>query len=175
MIIYRQFFTVRTYYVVQTYIRVLASTMKNQFWQVLWRMTYELIWCHEHIFRHNLRPSWILSPSVMSKQFLTNVIVYVFLNLYLDANFVNLWQLEFLFLTFRHFFFLCVWGTSWKRTFWPCSPGICSWHFFHYVIKWKHFSRNWPFLCGQFTGHRWIPLTKAGDAELWCCLWSGPE
>ena len=23
-------------------------------------------------------------------------------------------------------------------------------------------------LCGEFTGHRWIPLTKASDAELWC-------
>ena len=30
-------------------------------------------------------------------------------------------------------------------------------------------------LCGEFTGHRWIPLTKASDAELWCLLWSGPE
>ena len=26
-------------------------------------------------------------------------------------------------------------------------------------------------LCGEFTGHRWIPLTKASDAELWCFLW----
>ena len=25
-------------------------------------------------------------------------------------------------------------------------------------------------LCGQFTGHRWIPLTKASEAELWCTL-----
>ena len=23
-------------------------------------------------------------------------------------------------------------------------------------------------LCGEFTGHRWIPLTKASDGELWC-------
>ena len=23
-------------------------------------------------------------------------------------------------------------------------------------------------LCGEFTGHRWIPLTKASDAGLWC-------
>ena len=23
-------------------------------------------------------------------------------------------------------------------------------------------------LCGEFTGHRWIPLTKVSDAELWC-------
>ena len=27
-------------------------------------------------------------------------------------------------------------------------------------------------LCGEFTGHRWIPLTKASDVELWCFLWS---
>ena len=26
-------------------------------------------------------------------------------------------------------------------------------------------------LCGAFTGNRWIPLTKASDAELWCFLW----
>ena len=30
-------------------------------------------------------------------------------------------------------------------------------------------------LCGEFTGHRWIPRTKARDAELWCFLWSAPE
>ena len=30
-------------------------------------------------------------------------------------------------------------------------------------------------LCGEFTGHRWIPITKASDAELWCFLWSAPE
>ena len=30
-------------------------------------------------------------------------------------------------------------------------------------------------LCGYFTGHQWIPLTKASDAELWCVLWSAPE
>ena len=29
-------------------------------------------------------------------------------------------------------------------------------------------------LCGEFTGHWWIPLTKASDAELWCFL-SVPE
>ena len=30
-------------------------------------------------------------------------------------------------------------------------------------------------LCGEFTSPRWIPLTKASDAELWCCLWSASE
>ena len=30
-------------------------------------------------------------------------------------------------------------------------------------------------LCGEFTGPRWIPHTKASDAKLWCLLWSAPE
>ena len=30
-------------------------------------------------------------------------------------------------------------------------------------------------LCGEFTGLRWIPRTKASDAELWCFLWSVPD
>ena len=29
-------------------------------------------------------------------------------------------------------------------------------------------------LCEEFTGHRWIPLPKASEAELWCFLWSVP-
>ena len=41
------------------------------------------------------------------------------------------------------------------------------------VIKWKHFPHHWPFV--RVTGHRWIPCTKASDAELWCFLWSAPE
>ena len=30
-------------------------------------------------------------------------------------------------------------------------------------------------LCGEFTGPRWIPRTKASDAGLWCFPWSVPE
>ena len=41
-------------------------------------------------------------------------------------------------------------------------------------IKWKHFLRYRP-LWGKSTGHRWIPITKASDAELWLFLWSTPE
>ena len=42
------------------------------------------------------------------------------------------------------------------------------------VIKWKHFPRYWPFVWGIHRS-RWIPRTKASDAELWCFLWSAPE
>ena len=27
------------------------------------------------------------------------------------------------------------------------------------------------YLCGEFAGHRWIPLTKASDAEIWYFRW----
>ena len=30
-------------------------------------------------------------------------------------------------------------------------------------------------LCEEFTGHRWIPFTKASNAELWCFLWYAHE
>ena len=42
------------------------------------------------------------------------------------------------------------------------------------VIKWKHFSIYWPFV-REFTGHRWIPISKTSDKELWCFLWSESE
>ena len=42
------------------------------------------------------------------------------------------------------------------------------------VIKWRHFPRNWPFVRGIHRS-RWIPHTKASDAELWCFVWSASE
>ena len=40
------------------------------------------------------------------------------------------------------------------------------------VIKWKYFPRYWPFVRGIHR-HRWIPLTKASDAELWFFTYAG--
>ena len=58
--------------------------------------------------------------------------------------------------------------------------------FSHYNLHHTYFvimmtSSNWNIfrvtgpLWGESTGHRWLPLTKAIDAELWCFLWSAPE
>ena len=47
---------------------------------------------------------------------------------------------------------------------------VTSWYDLDDVIKWKHLLRYWP-LCGEFTGHRWIPLTKASDVEFLSFLW----
>ena len=43
---------------------------------------------------------------------------------------------------------------------------------------WRHQMETFSTLlamCGEFTGPRWIPCTKASDTELWCFLWSAPE
>ena len=53
----------------------------------------------------------------------------------------------------------------------PC-PLLISGH--DDVIQWNGF-RVTGHLCGEFTGHRWIPRTKASDVELWYFLWSAPE
>ena len=42
------------------------------------------------------------------------------------------------------------------------------------VIKWKHFPRYWPYV-RDIHSHRWIPPTKASDAEFWWFLWSALE
>ena len=51
-----------------------------------------------------------------------------------------------------------------------------SLHMFHMMTSsnGKFFRITGP-LCGEFTGQRGIPLTKASDAGLWCFLGSVPE
>ena len=50
---------------------------------------------------------------------------------------------------------------------WYCILGHTFLLFHDDVIKWKHFPRCWPFVWGIHRS-RWIPRTKASDAELWC-------
>ena len=47
-----------------------------------------------------------------------------------------------------------------------------------YIPWWRHqmeTSSSFFTLWGKTTSRRWIPLTKAGDAERWCVLWSATE
>ena len=53
--------------------------------------------------------------------------------------------------------------------------GVIWTHTYTYFCYFKRSSNGSIFrvtglLCGEFTGHRWIPRTKASDAELWCFL-----
>ena len=54
------------------------------------------------------------------------------------------------------------------------QSGITALWMKHYdVIKWNIFRVAAP-LWGEHTGQWWIPLAEAGDAELWCFVWSAP-
>ena len=69
---------------------------------------------------------------------------------------------------------LCICFSRSIRT--SAATGINDWHItisYNHddVMKWKIFRVTGP-LGREFFGHRWIPLTKASDAELWCFLWS---
>ena len=51
-----------------------------------------------------------------------------------------------------------------------CRPPCYTSHKYHDdVIKWKYF-RVTGHLCGEFTGPRWIPRTKASDAEMFSLI-----
>ena len=45
--------------------------------------------------------------------------------------------------------------------------------------RWDHRMETFSVLLAlcdrDSTGHRWIPLTKANNAELWCLFWSAPD
>ena len=61
-----------------------------------------------------------------------------------------------------------------------CFSGIGADQFYTYYSGMMTSSNGKIFrvtghLCREFTDPRWIPHTKASDAELWCFLWSASE
>ena len=50
--------------------------------------------------------------------------------------------------------------------------GACRFYSHDDVIWHDDIFRVTDHLCEEYTGHRWIPLTKASNAELWCFLWT---
>ena len=76
---------------------------------------------------------------------------------------------------------LNVFDDDWRAAWWRASEtGIMAKVCLNYLKHMMTSSNGNIFrvagpLCGEFTGPRWIPLTKASDAELWYFLWSAPE
>ena len=64
-----------------------------------------------------------------------------------------------------------------KMNCWNRLPDIKLTHKGHSMMTSSNGSifRVTGLLCGEFTGHRWTPSTKASDAGLWCFLWSSRE
>ena len=58
-----------------------------------------------------------------------------------------------------------------QRMAWYQTCGNHLW----WRIEMETFSALLVFRAGKFTGRRWIPHTKASDAEPWCFLLSTPE
>ena len=67
-------------------------------------------------------------------------------------------------------FSACLWCQTAMRTDWLLWITVDE-----DVIKWKTFSSVTGPLCGEFTGDRWIPHTKASEANLWCFPWCTHE
>ena len=83
-------------------------------------------------------------------------------------------------------------GAQWSAAL-GCHSGITSWsswpglwtspikyfHYFCFITLYMMTSsdifRVTAPSCGESTGHRWIPLTGASDAELWRFLWPAPQ
>ena len=59
----------------------------------------------------------------------------------------------------------------WNAIFHPCHDSCSS---FMMTSSYGNIFRVTGPLCGEFTGRRWIPRTKASVAEFWCFLWSAP-
>ena len=75
----------------------------------------------------------------------------------------------------RYMFTLICYSSQHGDCWWPgtyLAPGHQQQTWSWWRHQREHFPRHCP-LWVEFTGQRWIPLTKASDAELWC--WSAPE
>ena len=60
---------------------------------------------------------------------------------------------------------------NWCMVVWQNYTAVYSTMYHDDVMKWKK-SASLGLLWGESTGHRWIPFTKASDAELRYFLWS---
>ena len=69
------------------------------------------------------------------------------------------------------FFFICVWINGWVNN---REAGDLRRNRAHYDVI-VMYTVHLPSLWGESTGHRWFPLTKASEAELWCFLWPAHE
>ena len=85
-------------------------------------------------FDQNLWPSWILGPLMMSRHFLTNLIVFftpqepIFRGKFCLSAKIRIWVTEIPIFDFSAFFFLFFFFVViLKKVIWPCSPKICCW------------------------------------------------
>ena len=61
------------------------------------------------------------------------------------------------------------------RNLWKLNPGWSFLFLFTMTSSNGNIFRVTDPVCGEFIGPRWIPCTKASDADFWCFLWSTPK
>ena len=66
-------------------------------------------------------------------------------------------------------------NTSYRRNNKTIQEAKLSTHLAWWCHEYKKIFHVTGLLCGEFTTHQWIPLTKASDMELRCFLWSAAE
>ena len=99
---------------------------------------------------------------------------------YVRNYFIWHWALD----MYKHHTVSC--GMWLHFSFWTCSaelnrpqqypcPNTSHMSFSMMTSSNENIFRVTGHLYGEFTGHRWIPHTKARDAKLWYFLWSAPE
>ena len=96
--------------------------------------------------------------------------IYICIYIYAKDN-ILIWLKKVWFCDFCHYLApVVLYGMASGRIHVSVDVLVCCLLEHDDVIKWKHFPRNWPFVRGIHRS-RWIPHTKASDAELWCFLW----
>ena len=129
----------------------------NQHWlisKILWHSSGDIIIRFEnYIYKIALRSAWAKELMV--------VLCFVLLRFDITqfTNILMIW-------------FTGIWGIIWVRRLQGKSIKGCD--YMMTSSKGNIFRVTGP-LCGEFTGHRWIPLPKPSDAKLWCFLWSASE
>ena len=72
----------------------------------------------------------------------------------------------------------------WFTLFYVLMVLVGDWYYHSRLLKWHcnmmtssngNLFRVTGLLYGIFTGHPWLPLTKASDAELWCFFYLSPN
>ena len=67
-------------------------------------------------------------------------------------------------------------GFRFFQWFWNFTVRLYKYiHFFMMTSSNENIFRVTGLLCGEFTGHRWIPHAKASDEGVWCFLWFAPR
>ena len=110
----------------------------------------------------------MILPDPLRANIVENKSNSIFISSFIDTGRVQIHKIfPNIYLTWPTPWSLTTWLSLWQQEpwDWPSSPGI-----FMMTSSYGNIFRVTGPLCGEFTGHRWIPPTNASDAELYCFI-----